>query len=120
MSLEVLHADIVDVEVVASGDSPDAIENVFRVQSAGDGVHDHVSVRKNFVDRTGYGFHHLLGTLEGDVAGHTDGEIGTITVAGTAAAYAVHFQHAIHAGNRGDNFITYSGGSGIEQRVDGL
>ena len=44
MALEILHADVVHVEIVASGDGADAIEDVFRTQGARHGVHDDVRI----------------------------------------------------------------------------
>src|SRR6476661_8169877 len=117
-SLEILHADVVDVEIVASGDSADAIENILGAPGPRQGVHDHVSVRQHFMDRAGHGFRHLFGALEGHVAGHANREIGKVAVAGTANADAVHLEQAIDGGNRGDNLVADSGGSSVEQGVN--
>ena len=44
VSLEILHAHVVHVEIVARGHGPDAIENILGAQSARHGVHDDVGV----------------------------------------------------------------------------
>ena len=45
MSIQILHADVVHVEVVASGDGPDAVENIFRPARAWNRMHHHVGAR---------------------------------------------------------------------------
>ncbi len=120
MALEILHADVVQVEIVTGGDGADAIENIFRTQGAGHGVHDDVGIGQHFVDGAGYGFRHLLRALERDVAGHADGEVGEVAVAGAANAHAVYLEQAVHGRNRSNNLAAHSGGSGIEQGVDRL
>src|SRR5579862_2384427 len=120
VSGEILHADIVHIEVVARGHGADAIENIFRAQGARHRVHNDVSVGQHMVDRVGDGFRHLLRTLERNVAGHAHGEVGKVAVAGAAYAHTVDFQQTIDGRNRRNNLIAHSGGSGVKQRVNSL
>ena len=116
---EILHADVVDVEVVARGDGANAVEDIFRALGARQRLHGDVGIGKNAAHRGGDRFHQLLGTLEGDGAGQTDGEIGEIAIAGAADADAADFEHTIHVRNSIGDLGANSGGSGVEQGVDG-
>src|SRR5580700_8080445 len=95
VAVEILHADVVNVEVVASGDGTNAVEDIFRTLGAGQRLNGDVSVGENAVDGCRYGGHQLLGALEGDGAGEADGEVGEIAVAGAADTNASDFEHAI-------------------------
>ncbi len=83
-------------------------------------MHHHVGIGQHIMHRVGDGRSHLLGALEGDIAGHADREVGKVAIAGAPDAYPVHFEQAIHARNRGDNLVAHSRRSGIEQSVDRL
>ncbi len=71
------------------------------------------------MNRRGHCFHQLFGTLEGDGASQTDGEIGEIAIAGAANSHAPDFEHAIHAGDSIGDLGADAGGSGVEQSIDG-
>ena len=47
LAVQILHADVVNVKVMARGHGADAIENIFRAPSARHGVHHHVGLRQN-------------------------------------------------------------------------
>ena len=68
LSFQVLHADVVDVEVVAGGNRADAVKNIFRPQGAGSGMHHHVGVRQDVVHGCSDGVRHLLGALKCHIA----------------------------------------------------
>ncbi len=116
---EILHADVVDIEVVAGGDGAYAVENIFRALGARQRLNGDVGVRKNSVDRGGYRCYQLLGPLESYSAGQADREIGEIAVAGAANSHASNFEDAIHARNSIGDLNADTGRSSIKQRVDG-
>ena len=116
---EILHADVVDVEVVAGGDGANAVENIFRALGARQRLHGDVGIGKDVANRGGHGFDQLLGALEGDGAGETNGKIGEVAVAGAADAHATDFEHAIDARDGVGDLGADAGGSGVEQGVNG-
>src|SRR6202142_22787 len=120
VALEILHADVVNIEIVAGSNGANAIENVFCTQGAGNGVHDDVGIGQDIMHGVGDGFRHLLGALESYVAGDTYRKISEVTIAGAANAHAVDFKQTIDGGNRGDNLVAYAGRGGVEQGVNRL
>src|SRR6266436_2252378 len=120
VSLEILHANVVHVEVVARGHGTDTIENVFRTQGARHGVDHDVGVGQHVMHCVGYGFSHLLGALESNVAADADGQVGKVAVAGATNAHPVHFEQTVYRRDCGDNLVAHSLRSGVEQGVDRL
>ena len=116
---EILHADVVHVQVMARGYRANAVENIFGALGAGQWLHGHVGVGQDAVDGGGYGGHQLLGTLEGYGAGEAYGEIGEVAVAGAADAHAIDFKDAFHVEDCIGDLGANAGGSGVEQGVDG-
>jgi hypothetical protein len=119
-AIEVLDADIMDVQVVASGDGADAVENIFGERGPWDRTDYDIGVRKDAVDGAGDFVGDLAGTLEGDAACEADGDVGKVAVAGAANADTVHFEQAIHAPHSVDDTAAGSGGSGVEESVNSL
>src|SRR5438128_5486550 len=119
MSAEVLHADVVYVQVVAGSDSPDAIENVFSALSAGTRVHHHIGVGQNAVHAGCDRVCDLFRALKGYIARQPDRKIREVAVTGSADAYATDFQYAPDFGNRIDDQVAHAGWTGIEQRGHG-
>ena len=111
---QILHADIVHIEIVPRRHGPNAVEDVLAVQSPRDRVHDDVGVGQNAVDRNCDRVHHLFGALESDIARQTNRQVGKIPVSRSPDADAIYFQHSVHFGNRSDDLGTHSGGSGIQ------
>ena len=54
---EILHADVVDVEVVAGGDGANAVEDIFRTLGARQRLDGDIGVGKNAVNRGGHRFY---------------------------------------------------------------
>src|SRR5580704_13366842 len=96
---EILHADVVDIEVVAGSDGADTVKDIFRALGARERLNGDVGVGKNFVDRGGDGLDELLGALKGNRTREADGKVGEVAVARTAGADA--------------------GGRGVEEGVNG-
>ena len=108
-----------DVQIVAGRDGANTVEDIFRTLGAGQRLNGDVGVGKNTVDRGDDRCDQLFGALEGYGAGEADGKIGEIAIAGAADAHAPDFEHAIHVRNRIGDLGADSGGSGIEQSIDG-
>jgi hypothetical protein len=53
-AIQVLHAYIVDVEIVACRDRTNSVENVFSTLSARYGVDNDVGIRQDAVNRPGF------------------------------------------------------------------
>ena len=68
-AVEILHADVVDVQIVAGGDGANAVEDIFRTLGARQRLNGHVGIGKDVAHRDCDGFDKLLGTLEGYGAG---------------------------------------------------
>src|ERR1700723_1116244 len=93
---EILHADVMDVRVVAGSDGANTVKDIFRTLSAGQGLNGDVGVGKDVAHGGSNGFHQLLRTLECYGAGQSHGEISEVAVAGTADANASDFEDTIH------------------------
>src|SRR5271165_789780 len=117
---EVLHADVMHVEIVARGDRADLIEEAFLAAGARHGIDHDIGVRQYRANPRCNLVRDLLGFLEGHVARHGDGNVGEIAAAGFADAHTTHFQHAVNAVNFLDDAIAHAGWSSVEQGVDGL
>src|SRR6266567_4736435 len=120
MSAEVLHADVVYVQVIAGSDSTDAVENVFSALSAGTRVHHHIGVGQNAVHAGCDRVCDLFRALKRYIARQPDRKIREVAVTGSADAYAIDFQYALDFGNRIDDPVAHAGWSGIEKSVNGL
>ena len=60
MSVEILHADVVDVEVVTSRDRANAVEDILRTLRARKRLNSYVSVVEDLLNCGSYSFHQLL------------------------------------------------------------
>ena len=93
---------------------------------------DHVGPGKMPLDGLGGGHGELFGALEGEVAGHAEGDVGEVVGAGAAGAQAIHGQYAGDGHEVVDEIVAQvllglglvaggiAGRRGIEQCVDGL
>jgi hypothetical protein len=115
---KILHADVMNIEVVPRGHGSNAVKDVFRTLRARQRLDRDISVGKDVVNSGRHGFHQLLGTLEGDGAVKADRQVGEITVAGLTDAHPPDFKYSIHAGNGVGDLREHSGRSRVEQRVD--
>src|ERR1700722_18919447 len=93
---EILHADVVDVQVVAGSDGANTVKDIFRKLRARQGLNGDVGVGEGCAHGGSDGFYQLLRTLEGYGAGQSHGEISEVAVAGTADANASDFEDTIH------------------------
>src|ERR1700691_3204883 len=116
---EILHADVVDVEVVACGHGANTIKDIFRALGTRQGLHRNIGIWKNVVDRCSCGGHQLVGALKSDGARQPDGQIGEIPVAGAADAYTADLEYTINAGDGIGDLSPDPGGGGVEQGIDG-
>src|SRR5580704_16745236 len=115
---QILHADVMHVQIPVGGDGANAVKNVLRAQGARKRLHGHIGIGQNVTNRVADCRYQLARTLEGYAAGEAHRDIGKIPVAGAADAYPVHFQNAIHVGDSILNLGSHSGGGGVEQRVN--
>src|ERR1700733_14366418 len=99
LAIEILHRDVVDVEIVASGNGADAIKGVFRTLGAGERLNRDIGIGQNSLDRCGDRREQLFGALESDGAGEANREIGKVAIAGAPDADATDFEHPLHARN---------------------
>src|SRR5579859_4105467 len=117
---EILDADVMHAEVVARSHGADAVKDVFPGGFTRHGADDHVTFRKKALHGLGNLGGHLIGPLEGDIAGQSYGEIGKITIAGAANAGALHFNDAGNFERGIDDARAVSSGSRVKKRVNGL
>src|SRR2546426_11557948 len=118
MAVQVLHADIMHIEVLARGHGTDLVKDIFRVHGSGDRAHDHVGIGENIVNGYSDGISDLLRALESHVARQSDGKIGKVAIAGTANPYAIHFEQPVDFRDCGNNPVAHAGGGGVEKGVD--
>ena len=116
----VLHADVVDVEIVACSDGADLIEQALMTAGAGDGVDHDIGIRQYGTDVSRNFVGDLLRLLEGHAAGHGDRDIGEVAASGAADADPGHPQYAVHLIHLFNDAVADPAGRGIEQHVDGL
>ena len=107
-----LDADVVDGEVGAGGDGADAVVDAFGARCGGDGVDDDVGAGEVALDGGGGGHGDLLGALEGEVAGHAEGDVGEVAGAGAAGADAVDGEDAVDGGEFADELAILGAGLG--------
>jgi hypothetical protein len=120
--VELLHGDVVDVEVGAGGNGADAVVNAFGEGCGGDGMDDDVGSGEMAADGGGGCEGDLLGALEGEVAGHAEGDVGEVVWAGAAGAYAVDGEDAVDAGKVANDVAGLGAGfrwRGVGEGVDG-
>jgi hypothetical protein len=120
--VELLHGDVVDIEIAARSDSADAVVNALGDGGDGDGVDDDVSSRKVvlYCGRGGGG--DLFRALEGEIAGHADGDVGEIAGAGTTGANAVDGEDSINGGELAQRLwvlVAHLSRGGVEKSIEG-
>src|SRR5450755_4422849 len=116
---DVLHADVVHVEIVPGGHGADAIEQAFAATGAGDSVDHNIGSRQKLPNSRGNFVGNLLRFLEGHISRHGDGDIGEIIAAAATNADTIDFQHSVNPGNCVDDFGAHSCRSAVEKRVNG-
>ena len=110
-----------DGEVGACGDGADAVMHALCDVGGGDGVDDDVGTGEVTLDRLRGGEGELLGALEGEVAGESEGDVGKVARAGAAGAEAVDGEDPGDCGEVVDEVpadLRVRGG-GVCERVDG-
>src|SRR5438876_7540745 len=96
LPFKVLHAHVVDIEVVTHGDRSHAIKDIFSRSGSRNRVDDHIGVGKHLVDGVRDFVSELARPLKSDVARESDRNIGEIAIASTTDANPVYFQKAIY------------------------
>src|ERR1022692_3732816 len=119
LPVQVLHADVVDIEIMASGDRADAVKDVFRTAGARDRVDHDVSVGQNFAYPGGDRRRDLLRTLERKIAFQPYGNVGKKAVARLPEADSLHLQHAIHSPQPVKDLTAHAGRGGVQQCING-
>jgi len=119
VAVEILHTDVVDIEIVTGSDGANAVKNIFGATSARNGVDHDIGVGKNFTHLGADGIGDLLGALEGEVALESDGDIGEIAVTGFTEADAFDFKDAIDGADAVLDQAAHADRRGIEQGVHG-
>src|SRR5438552_718427 len=107
---QVLHAHIVDAEVVAGSHGADAVKYIFLPGFAWHRVNDHIRIRQNIVYRIGNFSYHLAGALEGHIAGQPYRKVGKIAVARAAYTDPLHLDYTINPQGSIQDPIAISGG----------
>ena len=95
-AIQVLNTDVMDIQIVASRNGANAIEEILAPPGARDGMHHDIRVRKNSLHVTGDRICNLLGALERYVAGHAHQHVNKITIAGATNASAIDFDNTVH------------------------
>ena len=114
--------DVVDGEVGAGGDGADAVVDALGERGGGDGVDDDVGSGEMALHGSSGGDGDLFGALEGEVAGHAEGDVGEVAWAGAAGADAFDGEDAIDGGEFAHELAVLSAGlgwSGVGESVDG-
>ena len=117
-----LNADVVDGEVGAGGDGADAVVDAFGAGCGGDGVDDDVGAGEMARTAAVAAMRDLLGALEGEVAGHAEGDVGEVAGAGAAGADAVDGEDAVDGGEVAHDVAGLGaslGWCGVGEGVDG-
>src|ERR1035441_2734505 len=117
LARNILHADVVHVEIPMRGHGADAVKDVLRTLRARKRLHRNVGVGENPANRLGDGGSQLAGALEGHGAREAYGEIGEITVPRPADADAIDFENAVDVQNCVVDLGSHSRRSCVEQSV---
>jgi hypothetical protein len=110
--------EIVDGEAEALGDGANGLEEVLVARGARFGVNDDVGgndLGDALFDGVGEG----VNLLEAGGAGHGDGGVNEMAIAGAADADAFDFEDAVHAAHSGGDFALETLGSDVEEGVQG-
>ena len=91
-AVEVLHADVMNVQIVSSRDGAHTIKNIFGGGRPRDRPNDYVGVGEDFMHGPRNLVSYLARTLERDIACKADGNVGEITIPGAADAHAINFK----------------------------
>ena len=123
-----LQGKVVDGEVGAGGDGPDAIMNGLRLTGKGYRMDDDVGAREMAIDGRGRCLVDLLGALEGEIARHAEREVGEETWTRLPDAKPVDAENAVDGGEftmqiaadvRG-GAVRIMAGRSVQKVVDGL
>ena len=95
-SIQVLHADVMHVEVLMRGHGADPVKNILRMLRSRKRLDGYVGVRKHLMYRIGDGSGQLARALKRHSAGEAYRKISEKTVAGPADSNPIHFENAFH------------------------
>ncbi len=95
LAVQILHADVVQVEVVARSYGADAVENILRPTSARNGMHHDIGIGQDFAYSRSHRGGNLIGTLEREIAFQSDGNVGEKSIPGFAKTDTIDLEHAI-------------------------
>src|SRR5439155_9037545 len=115
---KVLRTHVVDIQIVQGSDRTNAVEDVFGVHRARNGVDVNVGVRQHVMNCGGHGIGDLFGALESHVPRQPDRKICKVAVASSADANAINLEQAIHPPNGGDNIAAHSSRRCVQQSVN--
>ncbi len=118
-AVEVLHADVVDIEIPVSRDAANAIEDILGMLGASQRLNRHVGIGQDAMDGIGHGRGYLLRTLKGNCARESDHQIGKIPIPCPPDTDTINFEYAVQSRDRVVNLRADPRGRGIEKRVDG-
>jgi hypothetical protein len=113
-----LHAELVDADVVASGDGTNAIKDAFGAGLARDGVDYDVGLGQRAMCGLRGGAHQFAGVLEGVTARQRESEVSEVIGAGAADAGLLDGEHAIDLGNFSDKALAGLRGDFIHEDGD--
>src|SRR5215469_11373990 len=118
--VHILHADVVNIQVVACGHRADAVEQTLAVAGPGGGIDHHVGSGQKCANYSGSVIGHLLGFLEGHVPRHRDRDVGEILISTTPDAHTVDGKYAIETRYLADDPDANSCRRSVQQRVNSL
>src|SRR6202142_4007664 len=117
LAIQILHADVMHVEVVARSHSANAVENIFRAAGARNRMYHDAGGRQDFAHTGGHSIGHLLGALEGEIAFQSNRNVGEKTVPCFAETDTLHFENAVHAADALEDLAAHTARRCVEQRV---
>src|ERR1700704_1512775 len=117
LSIQVLHADVVNVKVVARRYSADTIKDIFCASRPWNRVHDDIGIGQYFAHPRSNCGRHLLRALESEIAFQANRNIGKKAVPGLTETNTLHLQHAFNRADAFEDLASHPGGSGIKQSI---
>src|SRR5882757_6976399 len=119
LPFQILHANVMHVDVVPGGNGADAVENAFIQLRPGQRVDHDIGVREKLLHGRGDRAHDLLGALERDNPRQRHGKVGKVSVAGAADANAIDLDHAFDTRNGMNDSCADTQRCSVQQGVDG-
>src|SRR5437764_11947862 len=92
LTIEILHAHVMHIEVMPSRNRPHPIENILSRSRPWDGMNHHVGVGEDLLNRSSDFVSHLPRALKSNITRESHGNISKVAVARTADANPADLQ----------------------------